>query len=61
MTSKSVATLLSDLGVVRSHSQPKVSDQQSLLEAWFKTLKYAPVFPERFTCLAAGAGSSTSL
>ena len=53
MTSKSVATLLSDLGVVRSHSRPKVSNDNPFSEAWFKTLKYAPVFPERFSCLAA--------
>ena len=53
MTSKSVATLLSDLGVVRSHSRPKVSNDNPFSEAWFKTLKYAAVFPERFTCLAA--------
>ncbi|MFC5295961.1 MAG: IS3 family transposase [Brachybacterium tyrofermentans] len=56
MTSKSVATLLSDLGVVRSHSRPKVSNDNPFSEAWFKTLKYAPVFPERFTCLAAARG-----
>ena len=61
MTSKSVATLLSDLGVVRSHSRPKVSNDNPFSEAWFKTLKYAPVFPERFTCWPLRAGSSTSL
>ena len=52
MTSKSVATLLSDLGVVRSHSRPKVSNDNPFSEAWFKTLKYAPTFPERFGSLA---------
>ncbi|MGP9605089.1 MULTISPECIES: IS3 family transposase [unclassified Brachybacterium] len=52
MTSKSVATLLSDLEVTRSHSRPKVSNDNPYSEAWFKTLKYAPVFPDRFGSLA---------
>lgn len=51
MTSKSVADLLEDLGVTRSHSRPKVSNDNPYSEAWFKTLKYAPVFPERFASL----------
>lgn len=52
MTSKTVAALLSDLEVTRSHSRPKVSNDNPYSEAWFKTLKYAPTFPERFGCLA---------
>jgi len=52
MTSKPVAALLDDLGVTRSHSRPKVSNDK-FSEAWNKTLKYAPVFPERFTSLQA--------
>lgn len=52
MTSKPVATLLADLQVTRSHSRPKVSNDNPYSEAWFKTLKYAPVFPERFGSLA---------
>ena len=48
MTSKTVAALLSDLEVTRSHSRPRVSNDNPYSEAWFKTLKYAPVFPERF-------------
>jgi len=51
MTSKTVATLLADLHVTRSHSRPKVSNDNPYSEAWFKTLKYAPVFPERFGSL----------
>lgn len=51
MTSKSVATLLTDLQVTRSHSRPSVSNDNPYSEAWFKTLKYAPVFPERFGSL----------
>ncbi|GAA2602729.1 hypothetical protein GCM10010435_97320 [Winogradskya consettensis] len=52
MTSKSVAELLEDLTVTRSHSRPKVSNDNPYSEAWFKTLKYAPVFPDRFATLA---------
>ncbi|MGP9613792.1 transposase, partial [Brachybacterium sp. AOP42-B2-9] len=51
MTSKSVATLLADLEVTRSHSRPKVSNDNPYSEAWFNTLKCAPVFPERFGSL----------
>jgi putative transposase len=52
MTSKPVAQLLVDLGVARSHSRPHVSNDNPYSEAAFKTLKYAPVFPERFGSLA---------
>ncbi|WP_363322002.1 IS3 family transposase [uncultured Serinicoccus sp.] len=56
MTSKPVAQLLVDLGVARSHSRPHVSNDNPYSEAAFKTLKYAPVFPEHFGSLAdAGA------
>lgn len=52
MTSKPVAQLLVDLGVARSHSRPHVSDDNPYSEAQFKTLKYAPAFPDRFGSLA---------
>ena len=52
MTSKPVAQLLVDLGVTRSHSRPHVSNDNPYSESAFKTLKYAPVFPERFGSLA---------
>ncbi len=51
MTSKTVAALLSDLEVTKSHSRPRVSNDNPYSEAWFKTLKFAPVFPERFASL----------
>lgn len=51
MTSKPVAALLSDLDVVRSHSRPKVSNDNPYSESAFKTLKYLPDFPERFGSL----------
>ena len=52
MTSKPVAQLLLDLGVDRSHSRPRVSNDNPYSEAAFKTLKYAPVFPQNFGSLA---------
>jgi transposase InsO family protein len=48
MTSKTVAALLADLEVTRSHSRPRVSNDNPFSEALFKTLKYGPEFPERF-------------
>jgi putative transposase len=48
MTAKCTAQLLSDLGVTRSLSRPHVSDDNPFSEAQFKTLKYAPAFPDRF-------------
>ena len=51
MTSKTVAALLADLEITKSHSRPRVSNDNPYSEAWFKTLKFAPVFPERFASL----------
>src|SRR5207244_4047183 len=51
MTSKSVALLLADLGVTKTHSRPYVSDDNPYSEAHFKTLKYRPGFPDRFGSL----------
>jgi transposase InsO family protein len=52
MTSKPVALLLADLGVTRSHSRPKVSNDNPYSESQFKTLKHHPTFPDRFGSLA---------
>ena len=51
MRSKPVALLLADLGVVKTHSRPHVSNDNPFTEAQFKTLKYCPAFPERFGSL----------
>ena len=48
MTSKSVALLLADLGITKTHSRPYVSNDNPYSESQFKTLKYRPDFPERF-------------
>ncbi len=52
MTSKPVSALLTDLGVTRSHSRPRVSNDNPFSEAQFKTLKYMPDFPASFASLA---------
>nr|WP_163670441.1 IS3 family transposase [Mycolicibacterium alvei] len=52
MTSKTVAALLADLEVTRSHSRPRVSNDNPYSESLFKTLKYGPEFPERFGSLS---------
>ncbi|WP_099289412.1 IS3 family transposase [Mycobacterium kansasii] len=51
MTSKNVAQLLIDLGVARSHSRPRVSNDNPFSESQFKTLKYRNDFPERFNSI----------
>ena len=52
MTSKSVAQMLSDLGVTKTHSRPHVSNDNPYSEAQFKTMKYRPDFPAQFGSLA---------
>ena len=48
MTSKTLALLLADLGVDKSHSRPYVSNDNPYSEAQFKTMKYRPDYPDRF-------------
>jgi len=48
MKSKVVAELLVDLGVIKTHSRPHVSNDNPYSEAQFKTLKYCPAFPGNF-------------
>jgi putative transposase len=52
MTSQTVAQLLEELGVAKSHSRPHTSDDNPFSEAQFKTMKYQPDYPERFDNLA---------
>ncbi len=54
MRSKPVALLLADLGVVKTHSRPHVSNDNPFSEAQFRTLKYCPQFPERFGSIEDG-------
>jgi putative transposase len=48
MASKPVAFLLADLGVTKTHSRPRTSNDNPYSEAQFKTLKYRPEFPDQF-------------
>lgn len=52
MTSKTVAQLLMDLGVTKTHSRPHVSNDNPYSEAQFKTLKYRPTYPTEFGSVA---------
>lgn len=52
MRSKPVAQLLADLGVTKTHSRPYCPDDNPFSEAQFKTLKYRPDYPDRFSSLA---------
>jgi putative transposase len=53
MTSKPVALLMADLGVTKSHSRPRVSNDNPFSESQFKTMKYRPDFPDQFTSIEA--------
>ena len=48
MRSKTVALMLSDLGVTKTHSRPHVSNDNPFSESQFKTMKYRPGFPKHF-------------
>jgi putative transposase len=54
MRSRTVAQLLSNLGVEKTHSRPHVSNDNPFSEAQFKTLKYRPEFPGRFGSIQEG-------
>jgi putative transposase len=60
MIAKSMAMLLSDLGVTKTHSRPYVSDDNPYSESQFKTLKYRPDYPGRFGSLPDARGWSWS-
>jgi putative transposase len=50
MIAQSLAMLLANLGVTKSHSRPHVSDDNPYSEAQFKTMKYRPDYPQCFGC-----------
>lgn len=47
MVAKSTAQLYVDLGVAKSHSRPRTSNDNPYSESNFRTLKYRPDMPER--------------
>lgn len=48
MIAKSLALLMADLGVNKSHSRPYNSNDNPYSESQFKTMKYRPGYPDRF-------------
>jgi len=52
MTSHGFAELLGSLGVERSYSRPRVSDDNAFSESLFHTVKYQPDYPGRFQDIA---------
>ncbi len=52
MIAGTVAELLNELGVAKSHSRPRVSNDNPYIEAHFKTLKYRPDYPARFDSIS---------
>jgi len=51
MISKTVAQLLTELGIDKSHGRPRVSNDNPFSEALFKTAKYRPAVPDRFAMI----------
>ncbi|MDN5940146.1 MAG: IS3 family transposase, partial [Salinisphaera sp.] len=49
MTAHCFTDLLGAMGVSRSYSRPRVSNDNPFSESQFKTLKYSPDYPGRFT------------
>ena len=56
MRSALVSELLTKLGVVQSHSRPRVSNDNPMSESQFKTMKYHGTFPGRFESLEEARG-----
>jgi putative transposase len=54
MRSKTVAELLADIGVTKSHSRPRTSNDNPFSESQFKTMKYCPFFPGSFASIVEG-------
>jgi putative transposase len=48
MRSKTVALLLADMGITKTHSRPYTSNDNPYSESQFRTMKYRPDFPKRF-------------
>ncbi len=48
MKSQNLSEMMIDLGILKSFSRPRVSNDNPYSESHFKTLKYRPTFPEKF-------------
>jgi len=56
MRSKTLAQLLADMSITKTHSRPHVSNDNPFSESQFKTMKYRPEFPDRFGSREDGLG-----
>ena len=56
MRSKTLAEKLVELGIEPSFSRPRQSNDNPFSESCFKTIKYAPAFPERFESIDEARG-----
>jgi putative transposase len=48
MRGKPLDCLFEELGVTKSHSRPRTSNDNAFSESQFKTMKYRPTYPDRF-------------
>lgn len=48
MRGQPLADKLESLGIARSHSRPRTSNDNPFSESQFKTMKYRPTYPKRF-------------
>ena len=53
MTSITLALLFANLGILKSLSRPRVSNDNAFVESLFKTLKFRHIYPDRFFDIAA--------
>lgn len=51
MRGVTLAVFLDSLGVTRSHSRPRCSNDNAFIESWHKTLKYSVGYPDRFSII----------
>jgi putative transposase len=56
MTARTLGEKLTDLGVAKTHSRPRVSNDNPFSESQFRTLKYWSGFPERFESFQHASG-----
>ncbi len=48
ITSKKMVAMLKRRGVAQSLNRPRVSNDNTFMESWFKTVKYSSDFPAFF-------------
>ena len=56
MKSKALADLFDELGIRKSHSRPRCSNDNPHMESAFKTVKYGPAYPGHFADIEGARG-----